>query len=273
MQKLLNLIKKYSYLLLFLILETVAVILLANGSYFQQSRIHNFNRNLSGFIYSRVGNAREYLSLKKVNEALVLENRTLRNRLEVFSRMIDTASVGKKTREDYTYFYVPARVVHSSVFKQYNFLTLNRGKKHGVFKDMGVVSDQGLVGIVLESSKNYSTVIPVINRNFRLSAKIKSNNYAGIIVWEGDSPVLASLQEIPYHVSLHKGDTIVTSGFSAIFPEGIPVGTIESFTLEKGNFYDITIRLFTTFQNLFHVNVIRNYYREEQKQLERNITG
>ncbi len=133
---------------------------------------------------------------------------------------------------------------------------------------MGVISEQGLVGIVLESSANFSTVIPIINREFRLSAKIKSNNYAGILQWDGSSPRFAVLSEIPFHVNLTEGDTILTSGFSSIFPEGIEVGRIESFSLEKGNFYDIKVELFTDFQGLFHVNVIRNYRQEEQLNLE-----
>jgi rod shape-determining protein MreC len=133
---------------------------------------------------------------------------------------------------------------------------------------MGVISDQGLVGIVLESSANFATVIPIINRDFKLSVKIKSNNYAGILQWEGGSPLNAILTEIPFHVSLSEGDTILTSGFSSIFPEGIEVGTIESFSLERGNFYDIRIRLFTDFQRLYHVNIIRNSRQEEQLNLE-----
>ncbi|HDR67682.1 MAG TPA: rod shape-determining protein MreC [Bacteroidaceae bacterium] len=271
MQKLLDLISKYSNFLLFILLEIAAIILMARGTYFQQSKILNLNREISGFFYSKTGNAREYLSLKQVNEDLVHENMELRNKLTALSQLIDTSDIEKKVQDNLTYFFVPARVVHNSIYKQYNFLTLNKGRKHGVSKDMGVISDLGLVGIVLESSNNFSTVIPVINRDFRLSAKIKSNDYAGIVVWEGDSPLFASLNEIPYHVSLSKGDTIVTSGFSAIFPEGIPVGVIESYSLEKGNFYDISIKLFTTFQNLFHVNVVRNFYQEEQKQLEKRL--
>ncbi len=133
---------------------------------------------------------------------------------------------------------------------------------------MGVISEQGLVGIIMEASHNYSTVIPVIHRDFRLSVKLQSNNYAGILKWEGDSPRFAVLNEIPFHVNLFENDTIVTSGFSSIFPEGIQVGTIESFSLEKGNFYEIRVKLFTDFQSLFNVNIIRNFRQEEQRSLE-----
>jgi len=271
MRTLLRLIRKYSNFLLFLLLEIVAVLLLIRGTYYQQSRISNLNREISGFFYSKAGNAREYLSLKKVNEDLVTENIELRNQLEYMSGLVDTDFVTRQADNQIMYFYLPARVVRNSVFKQYNFLTINKGKHDGVMKDMGVISDRGLVGIVLESSNNYSTVIPVINRDFRLSAKIKSNNYAGILQWDGGSPLFASLMEIPYHLKFQKGDTIVTSGFSSIFPEGILVGTVEEFSLDKGNFYDVTVRLSTSFQNLFHVNVIRNFYREEQTELENRL--
>jgi rod shape-determining protein MreC len=271
MRTLLKLIRKYSDFLLFLLLEIVAVILLVRGTYYQQSKIINLNREVSGFFYSKVNGAREYFSLKDVNEELVLENSELRNRLDILSGIADTSGVLRLLEDEQRYFYVPSRVVHNTVFKQYNYLTINNGRKQGVFKDMGVISDRGLVGIVLESSNNFATIIPIINREFRLSAKIKSNNYAGIMQWEGDSPLFASLNEIPYHVALAQGDTIITSGFSSIFPEGILVGTIESFSLEKGNFYDIEIKLSTNFQNLFHVNVIRNYYKEEQTLLEEGL--
>lgn len=268
MRTLLRFIQKYSNLMLFLLLETIAITLIARSSNFQKSKIVGLNRQVSGYLFSKVDGAREYLSLKEVNRHLAYENMELRNKLSQLSGKMDSATVINDFNEPYHFFFVPSRVVHNSVFKQYNYMTLDRGKKHGVFKDMGVISEQGLVGIVLESSNNFSTVIPVINLDFRLSVKISSNNYAGILQWEGDSPRYAILTEIPFHVTIMEGDTILTSGFSSIFPEGILVGNIESYSLEKGNFYDIRVKLSTDFQSLFHVNVIRNYRQEEQRNLE-----
>jgi rod shape-determining protein MreC len=268
MRTLLRFIQKYSDLLLFLFLEIIAMNLLIHNSQYQRSRLIGLNRQITGYIYSKVDGAREYFSLKEVNQHLANENLRLRNELDLISRSVDTAVVIRELRGEQQYFYVPSRVVQNSTNKQYNFLTLDKGKKQGVFRDMGVISDQGLVGIVLESSANFATVIPIINRDFKLSVKIKSNNYAGILQWEGGSPLNAILTEIPFHVSLSEGDTILTSGFSSIFPEGIEVGTIESFSLERGNFYDIRIRLFTDFQRLYHVNIIRNSRQEEQLNLE-----
>ena len=271
MRTLLRFIQKYSNHLLFLLLEAIAILLIVRSSHYQQSRIMSLNRQISGFVYDQVDGVREYLYLKKINQRLEAENLDLRNRLERIPGRTDTTGVVRVYREPVQYHFVPASVVHNSVYKQYNYITLDKGKTDGVFNDMGVVSERGLAGIILQSSANYSTVIPIINRDFRLSVKIKSNNYAGILYWDGVSPLYARLAEIPFHVELHERDTILTSGFSAIFPEGIKVGEIDSFTLKSGNFYDIRIRLFTDFQSLFHVNVIRNYLQDEQRNLEEEI--
>jgi len=268
MRTLLRFIQKYSDLLLFLFLEIIAITLMVQNSHYQRSKLISLNREVSGYLYSMVDGAREYFSLKEVNQKLADENLELRNRLDLISSSLDTALVKTELRGEHHYFFVPSRVVHNSIYDQYNFLTLDKGKKQGVFRDMGVISNEGLVGIVLESSANFATVIPIINRDFKLSAKIKSSNYAGILQWEGNSPLSAVLTEIPFHVDLFVGDTILTSGFSSIFPEGIEVGIIESSSLGKGNFYDISVSLFTDFQRLYHVNVIRNYRQEEQLYLE-----
>jgi rod shape-determining protein MreC len=268
MRTLLRFIQKYSNLLLFLLLEIIALVLISQGNGYQRSKLTGLNRQVTGYIYSKFSGAREYFSLKEVNQYLVEENAELRNRLDQLAGILDSATVLSEWKGDYHYYYVPSKIVHNSTSKQYNFLTLDKGKKQGVFRDMGVIGDQGLVGIVLESSGNFATVIPILNRDFRLSAKIKSNNYPGILQWDGISPRYAALTEIPFHVELSEGDTVVTSGFSSIFPEGIKVGRIESFSLETGNFYEIRVELFTNFQNLFQVNVIRNYSQEEQLNLE-----
>jgi rod shape-determining protein MreC len=271
MRTLLRFFQKYSNLMLFLLLEIIAVAIMIQRSSYQRSKILGLNRQITGYIYSSVDGAREYFSLKEANEKLAKENLDLRNRLDLASSLLDSANVSTEIKGEYHYYFISSRIVHNSTYKQYNYLTLDKGKKQGVFRDMGVISDQGLVGIVLESSANFATVIPVINRDFRLSAKIKSNNYSGILQWDGSSPRFAMLTEIPFHVELMVGDTILTSGFSSIFPEGIEVGRIESFSLERGNFYDIRVELFTDFQRIYHVNVIRNYRQEEQLNLENQI--
>jgi rod shape-determining protein MreC len=268
MRTLFRFFQKYSNFMLFLFLETVAVIFIVQGSSYQRSKIIGLNRQISGYIYTKFDGAREYLYLKDANSRLAKKNLELRNSIEGYILKTDSAIVRSHSEGPFHYQYVPGKVVRNSVFKQYNYMTLDRGRKHGVFKDMGVISDEGLVGIVLEASNSFATVIPVINRDFRLSVKLNSNNYAGILQWNGESPLYAVLNEIPFHVELTENDTLTTSGFSSIFPEGIHVGTIESYSLDKGNFYEIRVKLLTNFQSLFHVSIIRNYKQEEQLNLE-----
>ncbi len=265
MKGLLWLLRKYYNVLIFIFLETIAIILLNNNSAYQRSILVNAHREVSGTLYSLIEGGREYLYLKKNNEMLVRENTLLRNQLE---SLADTADTSQINVYDGDYFYTPARIVHATFMKQRNYITIDKGHNHGISGDMAVISDKGIVGIVLESSSNFSTIIPVINRDFRLSVKTKKENFSGILHWNGNSHRTANLTEIPYHAELETGDTIVTSGYSAIFPEGLFVGTIENFQLEEGNFYQINVLLGTNYQQLFHVNVITNYLRKEQLELE-----
>jgi rod shape-determining protein MreC len=168
------------------------------------------------------------------------------------------------------FLYSQARVINNSVNKEFNFITINKGSLHGVRTEMAVSSPEGVVGIVFSVSKHFSVILPVLNRNFRLSAKIKRNNYFGSLTWPGGSPEQAILTDIPYHVALNIGDTIVTSGYSAIFPEGLMVGTIAEYSRQEGNFNTITARLSVDFRNLEYVYLIDNLLYQEQVNLENN---
>jgi rod shape-determining protein MreC len=271
MRTLLWLLKKYNYVLVFVLLEVIALVLLSNHNSYQHSVLVNANREMSGKLYGLIEGGREYLHLKKNNEALVRENAALRNKIELLAVAVpDSIPVDSITADSTVrnYYFTPARIVHGTHHKQFNYLTINKGKKHGIEGDMAVISDEGIVGIVLASSSNFSTVIPIINRNFRLSVKTKKDNLAGILQWEGKNHRQANLNEIPFHAEPEVGDTIVTSGYSAVFPEGLFVGTIKSFELRDGNFFRIDVELGTDYQRLFHVNVIENILQEEQLELE-----
>jgi rod shape-determining protein MreC len=169
------------------------------------------------------------------------------------------------------YQYLPARVIYNSVNKQNNFITVNKGRLQGVYPEMAVASDQGVVGIVISTSDNFASVLPILNRDFHLSAKIKRNNYFGIIEWDGRSSEIVLLKEIPVHIDIQEGDSVVTSGYSAIFPEGISVGVVESVTPSDGNFHEVKVKLATDFRNLVHVNLIRYYFKAEQESLRKDL--
>jgi rod shape-determining protein MreC len=273
MRNLLRLIIRYHFFFLFLLLETVSVILIVQYNNYHRAQFVGFSKSLQGIYYETFGGIREYLSLRETNRDLYMENTLLRNRIDRLLRDRE-ASPGSHPDSvpDRQFLHVPARIINSSVNKQFNFITLNKGSHHGIEPEMAVIAPDGVVGVVYATSGNYSTVIPMINRNFKLSAKILKNGYYGSLSWSGSGYRRAVLGDIPFHVEIEPGDTIVTSGYSAIFPEGILVGTIADFESSEGNFYTIGVDISVDYKNLLYVNVIRNLLREEQRQLER-ISG
>jgi len=273
MRNLLRFIISYHFFFLFLLLETVSVILIVQYNNYQKVQFLNFSKSLQGSYYEISGGIREYLSLRQVNRDLYMENTLLRNRIDRLVRNQEiTANPEYDSILQRQFFYIPARVINNSVNKQFNFITLNKGSNHGIEPEMAVIAPNGVVGVVYATSGNYSTVIPMINRNFRLSAKILKNGYYGSLSWAGRGYGKAILEEIPFHVEIQPGDTIVTSGYSAIFPEGIMVGTVDEFEAREGNFYTITVDIAVDYKNIQYVNVIRNLLQEEQRELER-ISG
>jgi rod shape-determining protein MreC len=256
------------FVFLFLLLEGLSFALIFQYNEFQRSGFVSSTRSLTSALQDNFSGYRSFFHLRIENELLSNENAQLKNELsrkgvyeEVPGMVIDTVS---KT----SYQYIPSRVITSSVNKQYNYLTVNKGRRQGVYPDMAAISATGAVGIVVAVSENYSTIIPILNRNFRLSARLKKNKFFGIIEWEGRSAEFVSFKEIPVHVDVQAGDSVVTSGFSAVFPENIMVGTVESVENSGGNFHDIKIRLSTDYRKLYHVKLIRFSNKAEVEELE-----
>jgi rod shape-determining protein MreC len=169
------------------------------------------------------------------------------------------------------YRFIPAEVIDNSVNRQNNYITINKGKKDGIKPEMGLVGPNGIVGIITNVSEHYATGQTVLNRRWRVSAKIKNSNYFGSLVWDGLDYRFARLNEIPFHVELAIGDTIITSGYSSVFPAGIMIGQIENFDIGSGdNFYEIGVRLSTNFKTLTYVEVVQDKDASEIKNLKRN---
>jgi rod shape-determining protein MreC len=168
------------------------------------------------------------------------------------------------------YRFIPAEVINNSVNRQNNYITLNKGRKDGIRPEMGIVGPNGIVGIITNVSDNYSTGPTVLNKRWRVSAKIKNSNYFGSLLWDGLNYRIAQLNEIPFHVELAIGDTIITSGYSSVFPEGVMIGRIEDFNIGNGdNFYEINVRLSTNFMTLTYVEVVQDKDQSEIKNLNR----
>jgi len=273
MRSLLQFLARHHVFFLFLALEVISLILIVNYNNFQRVRFLNSSNQISASIYEVSNNLTSYFQLRQANEELARENAELQTKLhklqvvDIFSRT-DTAVIG-----DTTYQFIPARIINNSVNKQYNYVTLDKGLQDGIEQDMGIIGPDGVVGVVTNVSKHYSAGPSILNRRWRVSAKIKKNSYFGSLYWNGIDPQHARLNEIPFHVELAVGDTIITSGYSSIFPEGILIGVIEDFNHDSGaNFYQVNVRLSTNFRTISHVELVKNNFLEEQINLEEQNT-
>jgi len=270
MRNLLRLIIRYHNVILFIILEVIAFMLLANFSSYQRAQIFRLKHALIGNIEERYENFSVYFSLAEENKSLAEENTYLYNQLP--ASYYNPFSTGfSDTSSDKRYVFMGAKVINNSTNKQFNFIILDKGNKHGIEPNMAVICSNGLVGMVKETTENFSSVISLLNREFYPNAMIKRNGYFGYIEWTGRHFKKVILNEIPLHVDVRVGDTIITSGYSSIFPKGILIGTVEKFEPEEGIFYRITVDLSTDFKRLSNVTVIKNLMRDEQIELESRI--
>lgn len=256
---------------LFAILEIFCFYLIVQNSYYQRTSAVNSANYVVGNIYSTYNKVAQYFDLKEENENLARENAVLHSMLrDAYVDFHKTPMLIKDTTFKQKYVYFSAKVINNSVNKRNNYLTLNRGSASGVKSEMAVISSTGIVGIVKNVSPNFSTVMSLLHKDSRLSAKLKNNNYFGSLTWDGLDYRFADLADIPKHVVLHKGDTVLTSAYSSHYPEGIMVGTIEEFKIEEAdNFYTIKVRFSCNYKTLTNVYVIENLYKEEQDKLEK----
>jgi len=272
MRGLLNFLLRYKTLILFLILEAVALFMIFRSHNYHQTVFYGVARNISGFIAGGFEKGAYYFKLRQENEELLAENMMLRRRIESLTSSTSGAFAAvRDSVNGINYTYLSARVINNSVNKQKNFITLDVGSSHGVTTGMGVASSTGVVGVVIGVSKNYSEVMSLLNTEFRLSASIKRNDYFGSLAWEGINYRYATLSEIPHHVSVAEGDTIVTSGYSAIFPAGLMVGALTGDQNRGGDFVSLKVQLSADFKRLSYVYVIGNLTREERNNLEEEI--
>lgn len=269
MRSLLNFLLKFNNLIIFIILEGVSLFLLANGNNYHNTRFVTGLRGLTTGIDRRISTARSYFHLREENQQLADENIDLRNRLEHYAREENSVffwvsdSVYKQQ-----YQHTSAVVIENSINKQKNFFTLNKGKRQGIRPDMAVISEDGVAGMIVGVSNNFSVAMSLLNLDFKLSSRMKSNGYFGSLTWDGKNPHEAILNDIPQHVTVSIGDTVETTGYSAIFPEGIKIGVVSSYKKPGGDFYRITVRLFTDFRKLHFVDVIGNLKKGELLELQ-----
>ena len=262
-----------NFTLLFILLETLAIVLLIQNNNYQNTSFVRFTRNIKGKFYDQTVKVEQYLNLREKNKTLKEENVYLRNFIaKNMDAEVDTFKKKIDTSYNQQYYYIWATVLNNSINKQHNYLTLNKGSAAGVKPEMGVISSNGIVGVVREVSEHFCSVISLLNSELSVSAKLKNSGYYGSFNWTGRDYRYGKLQDIPLHVQVSEGDSVITSGYSAIFPEGILVGFVEDYQEKGGRFLELTVELSTDFKKLNNVYIVRNLLKEEQKQLENEFT-
>jgi rod shape-determining protein MreC len=271
MQNLIRFIKKYYHLLLFAILEIIALTALIKFNHYQQAIFFSTANSVSGELLQKKADALSYLSLKEENDRLLgVTNRyfndSINNNFIVFSS--DTFLMKDSSRLPW-FSFIPAKVINNYTHKKRNYLTIAGGTKQGIGRNMGVVSQDGVVGIVVDVSENFALVMSLLHDQFKLKPKISDNGYFGELSWDGEDPTIAKIEKISRHYPIKKGQAVVTSAYSRLFPANVPVGTIsEVKKYVKKPFADISVKLSTQFGKVQSVYVVKNIYRKEIVELE-----
>ena len=267
MYNLLRFIKINQFLLLFLLIEGFSVFLLLKNNNYQANKVIKLTTKYTGFINNYTATFSDYIALKETNNYLIEENAKLHTLLKNETSLVDSALIRNKH-----FHYYPAKIINNSVNKRNNFITLNKGSKHGINEGMGVITRQGVIGVIYSVSQQYAIAISFLHRKSAISIQLKKNNHNGILRWKGFDYRLASIDNFPNHISIVIGDTITTNSHSVIFPEGVPIGAIENIRKnEDDGFFDVSVNLFEDFNQLNYVYIISSDETAEQLKLEEVI--
>ncbi len=225
---------------------------------------------MAGSVFQLRKNIFDYFELGTLNDELAIENQKLREAL--YQAQFEKALLGGDFRSADTlkaYRVIDAKVIKNSVIREKNLITLNKGTVSGLEKDMGVVSDKGVIGVVERSSAHFSTVVSLLHKELSINASLKNTNHFGSLIWDGTAIDRCTLVDLPKIAKIEIGDTIVTGGMSSVFPPGIPIGQISNFTSPKNSsFYKVEVRLFNDMSDLDQVYIIASNLKQEQLQLE-----
>ena len=247
---------------LFILLETISVVLVVNRGVVQRYKVMGAVRSVESWFWERTSRAGQYFNLKTENDRLAEENLQLRQlNARMAAQLKESGIPDRIDGPEFTYF--GATVIRNSVNRQHNFLILDQGWKDGIEDGMGVVTARGVVGIVNGVSRHYSMVISLLDTDQSVSVKHVPSGAFGPMAWPGLAPDIAVLREIPVHIQAAPGDTVMTSGFSTLYPPDIPVGTVVSTSVSQGSSLEMTIRLFEDFRSLHHVYIVKNNHRQE----------
>ena len=285
MQKLLAFIVAKRHWFLFVFCEIIAFVLIYHNNTYQRSMILSSANAITGRMLSASNAVFSYFDLQKTNQELLernsileMENLRLNEKMEdlttdktLFNQVFlkDTVSTDTIFKRSYTYQYIHARVVSNSINTQTNYFMINKGSNDNIRPDMGVVSTRGIAGIVTTVGDRFSIAMSMLHVKSKVNCKILHTHFFGPLSWKGGDVKYGYLEQIASHAQFQAGDTIVTSGYSDLFPPGIMVGIIESYNKqEDDNFYSLKVRFATDFQSLNALYVIDNRLQNEQKEIE-----
>ena len=286
MKKLLAFLVAKRHWILFILCEIISFLLIYRNNAYQRNVMLSSANTITASISSVSHRFFSYFDLQRVNQELMERNKVLEmevirlhDRIQTMERdsvgfqkifLKDTVINDLFYDYDYQFEYIPVGVVKNSTALMRNYITINKGYRDGIRPDMGVVSPLGVTGIVTTVKKNFSVVLSLLNTKFNVSGKVLNSNYSGSLSWDGVDTQYAYLKELPTYATFQVGDTVVTSGYSSIFPPGILIGVVESYNKQRDdNFYSLKVRLATDFQSLSVLFVIRNKMQEEQIEAER----
>ena len=266
MYNLLRFIRLNHFLLLFILIESFSVFLLINNNSYQANKALEFSVQYTSSIYNTTSYFSNYIALKETNDYLVKENAKLYSLLNNNKNYQDSNIIINKK-----FSYIAAKVINNSVNKRNNFITLNQGSKSGIKNGMGVITPSGVIGVVHTVSKNYALVLSILHHKSATGIFLKKNMHTGIMRWNGFDYKVTNINDLPEHITINKGDTIITNSYSNIYPEAINIGTINDFNKNNDGFYNINVNLFEDFNKLRYVYVVNSKESKEQQILEKVI--
>lgn len=278
MRTILDILIKHNHWFLFILLEGISFVLIVCFNNYQSATMFTSTNKIAGNVYSAITDVRGYFDLKNENKELVEHNtellneiETLKNRLRLHEDSTAIAGIMHNTNIHDGFYYNTARVVNSSTNKVNNYITIDKGTLQGVKDQMGVFNSHGVIGITYTSSKNFTVVLPLLNSKSIISCKVKGNTLC-TLKWDGNDTRYSYLIDLPRYELFAKGDTVVTSGFSSIFPAGIPLGKIDRLEdSADGQSYRARVELFVDFTAIDNVFVVSNDNMQEQEKLEYSI--
>jgi rod shape-determining protein MreC len=274
MERLFLFFYQYRAFFTFLVLEVLCAWLIIENNQYQGAQFFNSSNSAIASLNNFSQGVREYFLLRNINSTLAQENAELRTKLEQYNQKRFLGSpVGKdSTAIDSVvirqYDFVSAKVVANTVHRYTNFLTINKGAQDGIAPGMAVISPLGAVGKVKSVSNHYSVVTSILHKDVNVSVLLTRTGYFGTVQWGGQDPDFVQLKYIPTHVKPEKGDTVVTSGYNAVYPEGVMIGVIDEVKKNETLFYELNVKLSQDFRKLAYVEVVRNHLKNELDSLQ-----